>query len=59
MIDTTLVAFGYAFVVFAALVASAAVAAVVVALRDSGRTTTAHDLVTVAGPAERELSRAA
>ena len=57
MIDTTLVAFAYGFLVFAAVAAAVAVAAIVVALRDRAAVTPVH--VTVSGPSERAFSRAA
>ncbi|MFC7496759.1 MULTISPECIES: hypothetical protein [unclassified Nocardioides] len=56
-IDSTIVALGYTFLVFAGLVAAAAVAALVVAVREL-RGTPADVVVTVAGP-QRELGRAA
>jgi hypothetical protein len=59
MIDTTLVAAAYVFIVFAALVGAVAVAAIVVALRDLRRTGSTPVLVSTAGPAERTFGRAA
>ncbi|MDF1606231.1 hypothetical protein [Nocardioides sp. YIM 152315] len=57
MIDSTVVAFGYAFLAFAGLVSAFAVAGIALALREL-RSTPAEVVVTVAGP-QRELSRVA
>lgn len=57
MIDTTLVAFAYGFLVFAGVAAAVAVAAIVVALRDRAAVTPVH--LTVSGPSERAFTRAA
>ena len=56
MIDTTLVALAYAFLVIAAGAAAVAVASIVVALRERS-VTPVH--VTVTGPSERAFTRAA
>ena len=57
MIDSTLVAFGYAFLVFAGLVSVLAAVGIVVAVREL-RSTPTDVVVSVAGP-QHELGRAA
>jgi NAD(P)-dependent dehydrogenase (short-subunit alcohol dehydrogenase family) len=59
MIDTTLVPFGYAFLVVAAVAFAVAVAGVAIALRDLRGATAGPVLVTVTGPSERSFGRAA
>jgi len=53
MIDTTLVALAYGFLVLAAVAFAVAVAAIAVAVRDLRGTTVTPVLVTVSGPSER------
>ena len=59
MIDTTLVPYGYAFLVIAAVAFALAVAGIAVVLRDVRGTTAGPVLVTVSGPSERSFGRAA
>ena len=59
MIDTTLVPFGYAFLVVAAIACALAVAGITVALRELRASSATPVLVTVSGPADRGFTRAA